>query len=209
MTAVISPIALLNATNGKLEEAELWDAITEKQLGDWEAEWIPELFKAIQKLHRAGVERVHWPQSRHWNWRQKTRALQGMLAHPGFSIVCNGTTQGMMIVDITTHRCRVESQKGKDLVYVEYVENAPWNRPELADPPLYRGIGSILIRAAIALSIEEEFKGRIGLHALPQSNGFYANTCGMTDLGIDASYHGLRYFEMTPEQAESFIAKGN
>ncbi|ODU67703.1 MAG: GNAT family N-acetyltransferase [Novosphingobium sp. SCN 66-18] len=209
MTAAISPIALLNATSGKPEEAELWDAITEKQLGDWEAEWIPELFKAIQKLHRAGVERVHWPQSRHWNWRQKTQALQGMLAHPGFSIVCNGTTQGMMIVDTTTHRCRVESQKGKDLVYVEYVENAPWNRPELADPPLYRGIGSILIRAAIALSIEEEFKGRIGLHALPQSNGFYANTCGMTDLGIDASYHGLRYFEMTPEQAESFIAKGN
>lgn len=103
----------------------------------------------------------------------------------------------------------MRAQKGKDLVYVEYVENAPWNRPELADPPLYRGIGSILIRAAIALSIEEEFKGRIGLHALPQSNGFYANTCGMTDLGIDASYHGLRYFEMTPEQAESFIAKGN
>lgn len=209
MTAAISPIALLNATSGKPEEAELWDAITEKQLGDWEAEWIPELFKAIQKLHRAGVERVHWPQSRHWNWRQKTQALQGMLAHPGFSIVCNGTTQGMMIVDTTTHRCRVESQKGKDLVYVEYIENAPWNRPELADPPLYRGIGSILIRAAIALSIEEEFKGRIGLHALPQSNGFYANTCGMTDLGIDASYHGLRYFEMAPELAESFIAKGN
>jgi hypothetical protein len=209
MTAAVSPIALLNAISGEPEEAELWDAITEKQLGDWEAEWIPELFKAIQKLHRAGVARVHWPQSRHWNWRQKTQALQGMLAHPGFSIVCNGTTQGMMIVDTTMHRCRVENQKGKDLVYVEYVENAPWNRPELADPPLYRGIGSILIRAAIVLSIEEEFKGRIGLHALPQSNGFYANTCGMTDLGIDANYHGLRYFEMTPEQAEAFIAKGN
>jgi hypothetical protein len=209
MTAAVSPIALLNAVSGEPEEAELWDAITEKQLSDWEAEWIPELFKAIQKLHRAGVERVHWPQSRHWNWRQKTQALQGMLAHPGFSIVCNGTTQGMMIVDTTMHRCQVENQKGKDLVYVEYVENAPWNRPELADPPLYRGIGSILIRAAIALSIEEEFKGRIGLHALPQSNGFYANTCGMTDLGVDANYHGLRYFEMTPEQAEAFIAKGN
>jgi hypothetical protein len=123
--------------------------------------------------------------------------------------VCNGVTQGMMIVDTTMHRCRIEIQKGKDLVYVEYVENAPWNRPELADLPRYRGIGSILIRAAIALSIEEEFKGRIGLHALPQSNGFYANTCGMTDLGIDADYHDLRYFEMSPEQAEAFIARGN
>ena len=49
---------------------------------------------------------------------------------------------------------------------------------------------------------------RIGLHSLPQANGFYANTCGMTDLGADLDHRGLRYFEMTPEQAQAFIAKG-
>jgi hypothetical protein len=65
-----------------------------------------------------------------------------------------------------------------------------------------------MIRAAIALSEELEFKGRIGLHSLPQANSFYANTCGMSDLGMDADYQNLRYFEMTPEQAEAFIAKG-
>ena len=54
-----------------------------------------------------------------------------------------------------------------------------------------------------------EFHGRIGLHSLPQANDFYANTCGMTDLGADRDYNGgLRYFEMTPEQAQAFIAKG-
>ncbi len=47
-----------------------------------------------------------------------------------------------------------------------------------------------------------------GLHSLPQANGFYANTCGMTDLGPDPGYDNLRYFEMTPEQAQVFIAKG-
>jgi hypothetical protein len=26
---------------------------------------------------------------------------------------------------------------------------------------------------------------------------------------MDAGHQGLRYFEMTPEQAEAFIAKGN
>jgi hypothetical protein len=209
MTITVSPIFLFNAERGEPEAAELWDGITDQQLGDWEGEWLPELFKAVQKLHRAGVERRHWPQSRHWNWRKKTEALQGMLAHPGFSIVCNGMTQGMMIVDTTMKRCRIEEQKGKNLVYVEFVENAPWNRPELAQPPLYRGIGSILVRAAIALSQEEEFKGRIGLHSLPQANSFYANTCGMSDLSMDPDYQDLRYFEMTPEQAEAFIAKGN
>jgi hypothetical protein len=209
MTVTVSPIFLFNAERGDSEAAELWDGITDQQLADWEGEWVPELFKAVQKLHRAGVERRHWPQSRHWNWRRKTEALQGMLAHPGFSVICNGMTQGMMIIDTTMKRCRIEEQKGKNLVYVEFVENAPWNRPELANPPRYRGIGSILIRAAIALSQEEEFKGRIGLHSLPQANSFYANTCGMSDLGMDPDYQDLRYFEMTPEQANAFIAKGD
>jgi hypothetical protein len=209
MTVTTSSVFLLNVETGAPESAELWDAITEKQLEDWEGEWLPELFKAMQRLRRAGVERKHWPQSRHWDWRKKTAGLQRMLANPGFSLMCGGLTQGMMLVDTTTKRCRLESQRGKNLVYVSFVENAPWNRRELLfDPPRYRGVGTILIRAAIELSKEEEFKGRIGLHSLPQSNGFYANVCGMTDMGIDQAYEGLRYFEMTPEQADTFIAKG-
>lgn len=209
MTVTVSPVTLYNELRGQPEDAELWDGITDKQLADWEAEWLPALFKALQQLNRANVATMHWPQSRHWNWRAKVMTLQGLLSHPGFCIVAGGVTQGMMICETLLHRCRVEEQNGKNLIYVEFVENAPWNRPELATPPTYRGIGSILIRAAIALSIEEEFKGRIGLHALPQSHAFYANTCGMTDLGSDATHHGLRYFEMTPEQAQTFIAKGN
>ena len=208
MTVEISRVHLFNVERGGSEEAEQWDALTEQQLADWEGEWVPELFKAVQRLRRLGVDRRHWPQSRHWDWRKKIEALQGMLAHPGFSVVCDGMTQGMMIVDTTTKRCRINSQKGRHLVYVEFVENAPWNRPELFDPPRYRGVGSVLIRAAIALSEELEFHGRIGLHSLPQANDFYANTCGMTDLGADPGYENLRYFEMTPERAWAFVAKG-
>jgi hypothetical protein len=208
MTVTSSPIFLLNVETRAPEAAELLAAITKEQLADWEAEWVPELLKAIQRLNRAGVRRRHWPQSRHWDWRCKTEALQGMLAYPGFSIVCAGVTQGMMFVDIATKRCRLQSQVGHNLVYVLFVENAPWNRKELFDPPRYRGVGTVLIRAAIELSKQEEFRGRIGLHSLPQANSFYANTCGMTDMGLDYDYQGLRYFEMTPEQAEAFILKG-
>ena len=208
VSPVVSLVYLFNAGRGEPESAELRDEIAEQQLADWEDEWVPELFKAMQRLKREGVERHHWPQSRHWDWRRKTEVLQGMLAHPGFSIVCDGMTQGMMIVDTTMKRCRIGSQKDKHLVYVKFVENAPWNRAELFDPPRYRGVGSILIRAAVMLSENLEFHGRIGLHSLPQANGFYANTCGMTDLGTDPGYEGLRYFEMTPEQAWAFVAKG-
>ena len=209
MKATSTPIFLLDVERDIAESAELLDAIAEAQLADWEGEWVPELFKAMQRLHRAGVERRFWPQSRHWNWRNKAVALQGMLGKPGFSIVCRGVTQGMMIVDTVTKRCRIDGQKGKDLVYVEFLENAPWNRKELLfDPPRYRGVGTVLIAAAIELSKSEGFKGRVGLHSLPQSNGFYANKCGMTDLGIDTAYDDLRYFEMTPDQAEAFTKKG-
>ena len=210
MSVTVSPVVLLNLERGDAESAELWDAITEQQLADWEAEWIPDLFKAVQRLHRAGVPRQAWPQSRHWDWRRKTAALTGMLAHPSFSIVCNGVTQGMMIVNNTTKRCRLEGQAGKNLVYVEYVENAPWNRKELFDPPRYRGVGSLLMRAAIETSRHEGFKGRIGLHSLPQADIFYAKTCGMTDMGMnhDLDYSPMHYFEMTQEQAEAFVTKG-
>ena len=209
MTMTISRVYLFNVERGEPEEAELWDEISERQLADWEGEWMPELFKAVQFLRRAGVERRHWPQSRHWDWRRKVVALQGMLANPGFSIVCDGLTQGMMLVDTTMKRCRIDSQRGRHLVSVDFIENAPWNRKELFDPPRYRGVGSVLIRVAIALSEDLGFHGRIGLHSLPQANGFYANTCGMTDLGADPHYEGgLRYFEMTPEQARAFITKG-
>ena len=208
MTVTVTEIHLFNVARGEPEAAELWHAITEQQLADREGEWVPELFKAMQHLRRAGIDRRLWPQSRHWDRRKKVAVLQGMLANPGFSIVCDGLIQGMMIVDTVKHRGRLNGQRGQHLVYVEFVENAPWNRAELFDPPRYRGVGSILIRAAVAPSEELEFHGRIGLHSLPQANGFYANTCGMTDLGADPDHEGLRYFEMTPDQARAFIAKG-
>ena len=208
MTVTKTPVVLLNVKTGKPEIAELLDAITEQQLTDWEGAWLPELFAALKRLRDAGIERRHWPQSRHWDWRRKAAALQAMLSNPGFSIVCDGVTQGLMLVNLASERCRIEEQKGKHLVYVSFVENAPWNRAELVNPPRFRGVGTILIRVAIELSKQEEFKGRIGLHSLPQSNAFYSNTCGMTDLGPDQNNQGLRYFEMTPEQAEVFIAKG-
>jgi hypothetical protein len=208
MTVTRSDVFLYDVATREMVDAELWDSITEQQLTDYEGEWLSELFKALQRLKRLGVQRAHWPQSRHWDWRRKTQALQGMLGNPSFSVVCKGVTQGMMFADLVSKRCRLPEQKGRHLVYVDFVENAPWNRPELRNPPLYRGVGTILIRAAIELSKSEEFKGRIGLHSLPQANAFYANTIGMTDLGQDRDYQGLRYFEMTAEHAEAFIKKG-
>jgi len=196
-------VYLFEVESSQLVEAELRDAILEDQLEDWENHWQPELWSAMLRLKAQGV----WPvkqESAHWNWQDKIQSIRSLLAYRTFCITCGGMTQGMMQVDLTKS-ARIESQKGKPIVYIDYLENAPWNRPTLNNPARYRNVGTLLIRAAIELSRAEGFKGRIGLHSLPQSNNFYASKCGMTDLGPDSDCQNLRYFEMTIDQARSFL----
>ena len=112
------------------------------------------------------------------------------------------------MINLTKLTARLPSQRGKDLAYVEFVATAPWNRPELTKEPQFRGLGSTMIRTAIEVSIAEGFRGRVGLHSLPQSESFYGDSdkCGMTNFGSDASCYALAYFEMTEQQAAAFCA---
>lgn len=205
MTVEVSTIYLLDVATGESVEGDLRDAIEDAQLIDWQTKWQPALIAVLQKLARKGVPPGQWPQSWHWDWRQKTARVQGLLAFRGFSVVVQGETQGLAQVDLTKS-AREPSQAGKSLVYLDYLEVAPWNRPELGRPARLRGIGTSLLSAVVALSGEEGFKGRIGLHSLPQADDFYRR-CGMTDLGPDPAYQNLRYFEMTAEQARAFLEK--
>ena len=203
MTVDVSKIYLLDVATGASVEAELRDAIEQAQLDDWQTKWRPALLTVLQELARRGVPIDQWPQSWHWDWTQKTTRVQGLLAFRGFSVVALGETQGLAQVDLTKTG-REANQRGKPLVYVDYLEGAPWNRPELGAAPRLRGVGSALITAAIALSEDEGFKGRLGLHSLPQADDYYRKI-GMTDLGQDVAYQNLRYFEMTSEQARAFF----
>lgn len=204
MTAETSKIYLLDTASNCEVEAYLKDAIEDVQLADWRTLWQPALLEVLRQLIKQGVPRQQWPQSWHWNWAAKVAEVEGLLAFKGFCIVCAGVTQGLMRVDLNkTGRDR--QQVGKPLVYVDYLEVAPWNRADLGRPPRYRGVGTALLAAAVTLSREEGFKGRVSLHSLPQADRFYRETCGMSDLGPDTGYYGLRYFEMTVEQANAFL----
>lgn len=202
----VSTIYLLDTASGQGVEAELRDTIEEAQLIDWQTQWQPALSKVLQELRRQGVPIAQWPQSWHWDWREKTTRVQGFLAFPGFSVVCDGMTQGLMLLDLR-RAAREPSQASKPLVYVDYLEVAPWNRPDLGQRPRLKGVGTALLTAAVALSEQEGYRGRIGLHSLPQSEVFYRQRCRMSDLGPDDAYQNLRYFEMTAESARSFLDK--
>lgn len=47
MSVTVSRAYLYDNEQGEMVEAEVWDAITETRLADWEGEWLPELFKAM------------------------------------------------------------------------------------------------------------------------------------------------------------------
>lgn len=206
MTGEVSQVHLVEVDSGDPVPAELWDAITDNHIQDWKDEWMPVVLDRLNQMAKAGVTSEHWPQSWHWNWGAKMDRISGLLAFSTFAIVCQNKTQGLMQLSLA-ESSRIETQKGKPLVFIEYLEAAPWNRGEMVPNPLFRGVGVLLVRAAIEFSINEEFQGRIGLHSLPQSNNFYGSKCGMTDLGKDLAKE-MNYFEMTPEQAQSFLQKG-
>ena len=197
MSASKRPIYLVDGATGKPCEAELEYGIAESHLKDVETSWQASL-NALAGQKGAPVQ-----ESRHWDWRAKMESFQGLLGFPSFAIRCLGETQGLMIVT-TLESCRIPAQKGKPLVYVEYLEAAPWNRAALAGQQRYIGVGSSMVGAAIQLSLDEGFDGRIGLHSLPQADKWYQIKCKMIDCGNDPYKQNLRYFEMTATEAAAF-----
>ena len=198
-------VYLKDLKTGGFVEAILIDGLTRAEVEKAEAEWKPFLNEQVKRMEAAGVPKHLLPQHRHWDWREKYDATEAYLAYRMFGIECRSQMQGLMLVTTAGKNCRIPSEEGKPLVYVHFLAAAPWNIPSIAPEPRLSLVGTLLLAAAVELSIEEEFKGRIGLHSLPQADDWYRTSCGMTDLGPDPNAKDLRYFEMTPNQASEFV----
>ena len=172
-------------------------------LGTVEAEWGPIRRDATRRLIQSGRPAADMPRHWHWDWLAKSRNL-ALLAYRCFGIECGGKMQGLLMAKVAGKNAILPPDDGKPLVYVDYLESAPWNVVPLVDTPLFSGVGMVLMRAAVQLSVDEGFHGRVGLHALPQSETFYRDKCGMRGCGPDPHYQNLQYYEMTREMAERF-----
>ena len=208
------PVSLRRGATGELVTAALVEGVTEAEVAAAEAAWRPFLRDALARRQRqeagGGGEPAVLPEHAHWDWARKARRAAGLLAYQLLGVECEAHMQGLMLAATAGRLCRLPPQAGKPLVYVDYLAAAPWNLRDLAapDPPRFGAVGRVLVAAAVTLSIENEFAGRVGLHALPQAEDFYSRVCGMTDGGVDARAEGLRYFEMTPGQAAAFLGGG-
>ncbi len=198
-----STVFLQRIATGEPVEAILLDEISEEHVALWKTTWLPVIRRKQRELEANETPKKKWPQDLHWDWELKLNSIRSLMAYRSLCLLCEGQVQGLIILNLM-ERARLESQAGKELVYIEFLATAPWNRKEITAAPVFRGVGSILVYETIKVSADEEFQGRIGLHSLPQANDFYENICGMTFVGSDCKKQNLSYFEMTPEQARRF-----
>jgi hypothetical protein len=203
-----SPVQIVACDGSYPVGAWLHDDLGALDLLDAEIVWMPARLKAVAQMLRSGVAEVDLPQHRHWNWWEKAHELK-MLATGGFGIHCDGLWQGLMMTTTVGHIARLPVQIGMPLIYIKYLESAPWNVKAFAQTPKYGAIGTRLLEAAVRLSISEGFAGRVGLHALPNpaTEQFYQRR-GLNGLGDDPRVENLPYYEFTTAAANDFLNDG-
>jgi hypothetical protein len=140
-----------------------------------------------------------------WDWRTKAESVKSGL-HRIVAIECRGLVQGLMAILSLPRPARLEPRTDK-VLYVDYLETAPWNLKRQSAPPQFLGVGTLLIATATRLSLDGGMEGRVGLHSLSQAEPFYRQRCMMTDLSADSDYYDLTDFEYTKEQASDLLKK--
>jgi hypothetical protein len=128
----------------------------------------------------------------YWSWDYKLRQGNQDARYEAYAIEVDSLTQGLMFLETQWHRSQLPQRA--PLIYVEALAVAPWNRRMLEDPPYLRGVGRTLLLFARQRSLEVGYGGRVGLHALPGSEGFYRRN-QMSEYDMDPDKEDLIYFE--------------
>jgi hypothetical protein len=160
-------------------------SLTPKHVEDFIALWKDPLRQATQE-------------DKYWDWAFKQRLSDTSGNYECYAIECEGSTQGLMMIETQWHRAQFFP--GRRLVYVAALSVAPWNRRQIQQPPRFRRVGTVLLNFSRVRSLALGYKGRVGLHALPGAESFYEYRNMMRyeaspDDFINADGEQLTYFE--------------
>lgn len=145
-----------------------------------------------------------------WDWTAEVRAAAGdknRLVLAACERNTSGRLHALMNLILLPRGSRLTP--GRDVLYVDMLAVAPWNRPT-APVREIKGLGPMMIHAAVLVSRECGLRGAFGLHSLPDPNTlrFYRDTIGMTPVGLETLPEGkLLYFESSVREAEAFMAR--
>jgi hypothetical protein len=193
-------VDLIRPIDNSIVSAKLIKGLTIDEVDEAVGLWSPYLDQQIQ----AGV---HRPQHAHWEWDKKARAVEGDSYYTLCGICVDTEMQALMLRENDFARAKHPDQRGTPIVDVVFLSTAPWNDRDIVPTPAFRRCGTLLLQEAVEHSFGVRYKGRVGLHSLPQAEKFYRDICGMIDLGVDpdSDYQGLRYLEFTKEAAQAFL----
>lgn len=197
-----TPIKLIENSTGTLVDALLHDEILDEHVRAQNRDWGVAFDEIKKSVTEGNSPKTELQEDAHWQWSKKIAAIRDKIGYKSLCIECAGKIEGMLILSFLA-TCRLPEQVGKDLVYLNYLASAPWNRIIGEQLPLHNRVGSTLFRAAVQVSQAEGLKGRLGLHSLPNAESFYRDKIGMSDLGPDPDprHQGLRYFELSEVRA--------
>lgn len=202
---------IFDVSAGRPVAAELHDQLSVEALLDIEGQWGPARYGLRKKLRAAGLPEAQWPESLHWNWGTKS-VLLSLLRRPDefrvFAIQRQAVWEGAMVTLKGTDVARLQPDRGQPLIYLDYLEAAPWNWTvrDVGQQKKFKAVGSVLLAAAVAQSVAEGLNGRLGLHSLPSAEAFYLGQ-GLKLVAHDAPKR-MNYFELTAEAAERLLKGG-
>lgn len=182
----------------RLVQADIYREYPSAELEEIESRWAEIRDRVAAQGRATGLASV---EHSHWDWRNKIQSVKAG-RHMLVAVEYEGEVQGIMAVLQSPQHSRLS---GEPLVYVDYLESAPWNLRLPTVAPRFMGIGTVLVAEAVHLSLDSGFEGRVGLHSLPQAEAFYKSRCQMTELGQDGQYFDLTYFEFTGQQAIEWL----
>lgn len=195
---------LWNRNTKVYESAEIFQELDQKHFDDFAMVWKPMLARRRAEFPNWLAAAAGDAQDSHWDWIDKALQARRSLLQDTFAVECASKTQGLMLIQAPQF-AKLAAHKGRELVYVELLATAPWNRKKLVPEPIYKGVGRMLIATAISYSCDLGSKGRLGLHSLPQSESWYRDVAGFSDLGYDPLKE-MQYFEATEGQAAAYLS---
>ena len=217
--SVIHVPLLKRVVDGKRVEAAFqWNLLPQdlkRSEGQWQ-ESRQTLRRSLTNLAEPGNAR---PESLDWDWSTIPTTVEQ--DNPAETMFCGlfveDECEGLIAMTIGTNhgfsQLELKDENRHKLVFVEFLETAPWNWKGYANAPLprYRGVGPQLLRLAIEWSVLKSFEGRVALESLVQAEEFYEETCrmnriGTPDLLVDSSVSSYTRFEWTPAGAKKFLA---
>jgi len=212
----VGEIDLIQRPGDKVIKAKIFRGLEERHFRDHEDFWLPPMLEAAKDARSRctaadgvvdtnlfGQEMAQLRlQDVGWDWRRLNAGYGDDSDCALFAVEAAGRTQGLMLLEGANHATR-HDPKGNNLVYIERIASAPWNRGTFMGSPQFGQTGYALVRIAIEHSRDLQLDGRVALHSVSGSVSFY-NKCGMTHFGPDRHKNGYDYFEMSHGQADAF-----